>query len=140
MEKILQVHMHMHTCTETTFRRIIKHTSSALGADFAPGDGSALLAALLAGNTGALLPGHRLALLLAHLRRYNEGSQRIVIRWQLLTCLQTCLGTEEHCLFCTVRHLKHNNNIVTSIHPGHPHAILCQPLTFVSAHWSTAAC
>ena len=41
----------------------------ALGADLAPGDGSALLLALLTGHTGALLSGHHLTLLLAHLVR-----------------------------------------------------------------------
>ena len=123
----------MHTCTETTLQEDHK-AHPGLAADFTPGDGFALLAALLAGNTGALLPGHSLALLLAHLRGYNEVSQSIVITWGL-TCLQTCLGTEEHFLFCTVRHLKHNGNVSC-----HPHVSLGQPLTSVSAHWSTAAC
>ena len=128
----------MHTCTETTLQEDHK-AHPGLAADFAPGDGFALLSALLAGDTGALLPGHSLALLLAHLRGYKEVSQRIVITWDL-TCLQTCLGTEEHCLFCTVRHLKHNSNVSWHQFTQVTLVSLGQPLTSVSAHWSTAAC
>ena len=52
-----------HSCHES----VVSSSGPGLSADFAPGDGSALLTALLAGNTGALLPGHCLTLLPAHL-------------------------------------------------------------------------